>query len=490
MVYYQFYYLFFTSRWQNAQFIEEPDTLADLTQGNQIYVQKTKPYLSCSLHQEKRLFRILLDCETKLTNTELNKKLYFYKKELDSYYQVDDKNHSQELLYAVSVVITDGEDSDDVITMPAKQHDVEFFATERNLLFSIKNENEQLYFADFQINTLKLPSRERHANQWQIEFIDNEQKAIVSPLKEGENESHPILQFYAATWVNNASKDNSLPTSCNTFFKGSLTNESTQEWSSTFLTDIMPHLLMTRWQFAHIFLATDKIINRLDNKNSGYRQKENSALVAQNLSTLRQTLQEMTSLEADAQYELARSEQAERTIELNIQQLSNYLYNQEIKLTKQGYSVDWFCRINSLEYLKTGQKVKTSPNIIEWPTYASKELANKRVYVEGLLKHLQGSELRWRNLVEEKEHETQERLKKLINGFAILGVVISIFRLFGSNATLVEQFMTISILLFLAMFESFVLLGKDLINLPEILSNLKTRVISSLKAVSQYPKDK
>ncbi|MEK7991781.1 MAG: hypothetical protein VSS52_012295, partial [Thiotrichaceae bacterium] len=256
MVYYQFYFLFFTSRWLNGKQLNEPVQLAQLTQGGQVYTQHQKPYLSCALHGEKRLFRISVDYENNLTNAELNRKIYNYRKELDTYYQTEHRNDSEKLLYGVSVVVVDkmlAKVDDYSITMPVKVNETEteldFFVTEDNFLLTAKNDDNELYFADFNVNTAKLPSNYRHANQWQIEFLETEQKTIIAPLEDAENASHPILQFYAATWINKTSKNNEFPEIFNSLFKGELikqtTDKLTQEWTTTFLTDMMPYLLMT-----------------------------------------------------------------------------------------------------------------------------------------------------------------------------------------------------------------------------------------------------
>jgi hypothetical protein len=86
-------------------------------------------------------------------------------------------------------------------------------------------------------------------------------------------------------------------------------------------------------------------------------------------------------------------------------------------------------------------------NILSLPTYYHRELANKRTYyVEALIKHLQGSKLRWHNLVEAKEHETQESLKALGNGLIVLGATISIFRLIDLEPPLIVKYIQVVVI--------------------------------------------
>jgi len=460
MVCYQYYFLFFNYRWLEGQHITEPHHLAKLTQGKKIYTQKNNPHISCALYQDKRLFRITEYHDKKLSDEVLGQQIFNHRKALNHYYDeceiqphseksevtIKYKNGSDYLLYAIGIVIADKQFAnidDPIITLPieinGKSEKAEFIATENELLFRLEKGNEKenkqrFYFANFELNTNKLPTASRYTAQWQITFLDSKRNITLSPLKKEENEYHPILHIYGLTWKNSLSETNAPPHELeNLFLTGMCNNKfvdkTVKEHEPTFLTDIMPYLLMTRWQFAHIFLVSDNINSYLNEKNTSYRHIEDDTLKMQSLDELRDTLQEMNSLEAATQYELSRIEKAIKTIDNNKNKLAYFLLKYHKKLKKQGWFPHWQWRINNLQSLINNEDVKTVPSLLEKARFASKELQNKQGYIEASLKHLQGSKLRWSNLISRKEHQTQERLNVLVNVLLILGTVITLLQI-------------------------------------------------------------
>jgi hypothetical protein len=445
MVSYQFYYLFFKSLWVTGENIIEPDRMANLN--------PEQSNLKCKLYEDKRLFRFELNCDNTLESAELNKQLYDYHQQLTQYY--DSKQQSEALLYAVSVVIIDPEltsqdkyiidpelTSQDkyIVKIPIQQDETyawtQFEADGENLSVRATNNNDKsqiIYLADFKLNTQELPAKFRHTEQWQIKF--EQKQAVLAPLKSKESEHHPILHFYGLIWKN----PNSQP-------KPDILDKMILDG---LLLDTMPYLLMARWQFAHIYLSADAIIQELDKKTGEYRHIEDKQLSDSTLEQLRAELQKINHLEATTQYELSRTTQAIQTIENNINNITFDLQKHYTLLDKKGWSLNWQWRVDSLKYLRQEQ-AQTIPALLEQASFASRELTNKTVYIEGLLKHLQGSKLRWLNLVAQKEHQTQKRLNVLVNGLLILGAVISIFELLKDNGfTLspVSQILTIIILI-------------------------------------------
>lgn len=434
MVSYQFYYLFFKSRWVTGKNIIEPDTMANLN--------PQQSNLKCQLYGDKRLFRFELNCDNTLKSAELNKQLYDYHQQLTQYY--DSKQQSEALLYAVSVVIIDPELTSPgkyIVKIPIQQDETyawtQFEADGKNLSVRATNNNDKsqiIYLADFELNTQELPAKFRHTDQWQIKF--EQKQAVLAPLKSKESEHHPILHFYGLIWKN----PNSQP-------KPDILDEMILDG---LLWDAMPYLLMTRWQFAHIYLSADAIIQELDKKTGEYRHIEDKQLSDSTLEQLRAELQKINHLEATTQYELSRTTQAIQTIENNINNITFYLQQHYTLLDEKGWSLNWRWRVDSLKYLRQEQ-AQTIPALLEQADFARRELNNKTVYIEGLLKHLQGSKLRWLNLVAQKEHETQEQLNVLVYGLLILGAIMPFFELLKDNGfTLSVEFQVGTIIIVLA----------------------------------------
>jgi hypothetical protein len=277
MVSYQFYYLFFKSRWVTGENIIEPDALANFS--------PEQADLKCKLYEDKRLFRFELNCDKTLTNPELNKQLYDYHQQLTQYY--DSEKQSEALLYAVSVVIIDPEliyQDKYSVKIPIQQdetHDwAQFEAAGKNLSVKMINNNDasqEIYLADFEFNAQELPAKFRHTEQWQIKFEQNQ--AVLAPLKHKESEHHPILHFYGLIWKNPDSQ-----------LKPDIFDKTILDG---LLLDTMPYLLMARWQFAHIYLSADAIIQELDKETGKYRHTEDKQLSNNTLSQLRAELQKI-----------------------------------------------------------------------------------------------------------------------------------------------------------------------------------------------------
>lgn len=432
MATYQLYFLFFTQRITDKGKIFEPDSVTQLPeQGDNIYTLAQQSHLSCALQGDKRLFSIHAEYENRLDDSQLNQAILEAYQKISQYYQTDKANLSEQLLFAVSVVIADAafmEDDDYFIHLPIDNSSHQATFKSDIPLMWLNRAEQSIILGEFSMDN-NLPPALRHVAQWEIVF-DGKQVSLA-PLKSKEQESHPIIRFYALTWSSPACL------------------EMVENWllrNDAFLVNVFPTLLMTHWQFAHIFLIGQDIIEELDEQTSYYRNYEDDILKKSELSELRDTLQKMNELEAKTQYELSRTEQAIQTLENNYQGLAYQLNGYQSKFREQGWLPDWLLRTDNIQSLVKDADVYTVPKLLAQAQFYSRQLRNKSVYIEGLLRHLSGSKQRWLNQVAQKEHQTQLRLNRLVYGLTVLGTFITALQLFQNEGVVIDIRITLIIL--------------------------------------------
>jgi hypothetical protein len=385
---YRCYFLFRTYRWQAGQQIREPAYLSHNGGNNSpIHYQVSK---------DKRLFPGPLFNQDPLTTLSGH---------LLKQWQIFRNLYGQDadtlLLGVVLLIIHDSANPSSLtLTMPAhhsngKVESIPLMPT-GNRLFTIREANapssQWLGCQEWLPAALNL-------NEWQLHFTPNQ--AMLMPMQTEEFDNHPIFAVY--------SLDRSELPELSTFLYG--------DADSTVMNQLVPMLVTRHWQFSHINYATTQFRDSLQAQNTRYRGIQDEELKCHSTAKLEETIQEMSSLYAEAMYILGRLPQAINTLEINEGNLKRRMQGVEDH-TQSRWVIDWQPPKPSTEKEMEDDQHPPSKTSSPPPLLAAfqrdiKTLKNNQVYIQGKLTYLEGSRLRWQAFLEERKIELTEWLGAL-----------------------------------------------------------------------------
>jgi hypothetical protein len=107
---------------------------------------------------------------------------------------------------------------------------------------------------------------------------------------------------------------------------------------------------------------------------------------------------------------------------------------------KHGWSIDWQWAQDSLAKLQQAafpDRVRPPPQeepaLLEEFTFDIEELRNRQIYIEGALKHLEGSGMRWQVAIEERKMELSESFGKIGHVIIFLVALAEMGHVFNSS---------------------------------------------------------
>jgi hypothetical protein len=321
-----------------------------------------------------------------------------------------------ELLMGVAVVIV-AENWTEAHTVPMTLRDIHgkeigqmLFSPKQTFLFSLseKDQEEASQFTAFQPRYTQPLSEKAKVSHWQLKWAKEEQWHLV-PVRDEENDDNPIFAVYGVS-----GKQESLAK----FAELLLYGEGGKS-RNTALMHLMSGLLMRDWQYSHIYAAASRVLDRLDKENAAYRSQTDEALRCTDTETLQEKLQAMRTLDAEAKHILGRIQGTIKTLEVNRENLPNRMDTVQRVTQKHGWSIDWQWEQESLTKLQQAafpDRVRPpplAPALLEEFTYDIEELRNRQIYIEGALKHLEGSGMRWQVAIEERKMELSESFGKI-----------------------------------------------------------------------------
>lgn len=412
---YQLYFLLRTYRWKEDDYIAEPAQLAQ--------PDSSKSGVSYSQDEDKRLFRFdISNCALRDLPQQGSTCWQMLRAEYQTCRvrnhatgQESQRDASPELLMGVAVVIV-AENWTEAHTVPMTLRDSQgkevgqMLFSPRQSLFSLceKDQEEASQFTAFQPRyTQPLPEKAK-VSHWQLKWAKEGQWHLV-PVRDEENDDNPIFAVYGVS-----GKQESLAK----FAELLLYGEGGKS-RNTVLMHLMSGLLMRDWQYSHIYAAASRLLDRLDKENAAYRSQTDEALRCTDTETLQEKLQAMRTLDAEAKHILGRIQGTIKTLEVNRENLPNRMDTVQRVTQKHGWSIDWQWEQDSLTKLQQvafPNHVRPSPlepALLEKFTYDIEELRNRQIYIEGVLKHLEGSGMRWQVAIEERKMELSESFGKI-----------------------------------------------------------------------------
>ncbi|GEM_PF-1107287 len=414
---YQLYFLLRTYRWKEDEYIAEPARLAQ--------PDASKAWVSYSQDEDKRLFRFDIFDSTLLELPQQGSTCW---QMLRAEYQTcrvrnhatgqeSQRDASAELLMGVAVVIV-AENLTEAHTVPMTLRDSQgkelgqMLFGPKQTLFSLseKDHEEASQFTAFQPRYAQPLLEKAKVSHWQLEWAEEEQWHLV-PVRDEENDDNPIFAVYGVS-----GKQESLAK----FAELLLYGEGGKS-RNTVLMHLMSGLLMRDWQYSHIYAAASRLLDRLDKENAAYRSQTDEALRCTDTETLQEKLQAMRTLDAEAKHILGRIQGTIKTLQVNRENLPNRMDTVQRVTQKHGWSIDWQWAQDSLTKLQQvafpdrGRPPSPSlaPALLEEFTYDIEELRNRQIYIEGALKHLEGSGMRWQVAIEERKMELSESFGKI-----------------------------------------------------------------------------
>ncbi|MEZ5673054.1 MAG: hypothetical protein R3E08_12035 [Thiotrichaceae bacterium] len=393
---YQLYFLMLTYRLRNGERVLEPGAL-------KTYADISPELLHRKMEKDKRVFQAR---RTQLMNSE--EILHWIActwRQIKDLYDDAGHNHAETLLASVALVVV----ADDIahVSLDLTVRDEQARAlglmnfTPSEVLFELKDQEDTLQtpvqFWNFQGELPQPLKQPRLVERWQLNFSDT---TYFKPIQYEENQNHPMFAMYAVT-------------------TGRMTDElfaKVQDlvWFNAqgycTLMFLMPSLLMGHWQFAHVDAAARVIMNELDQKNSYYREFDETLLLKATVENLQLELQKIHKVIAETKYTLSRLTQAMQTLKIN----QHNLMVRAVEVVqpvaeKRGWTILW----------KTQEKV----------TWFESELAETTVilenciahhlqaleisfnYLTGQLIHLEASSLRWQSALETQRVIATEKVK-------------------------------------------------------------------------------
>jgi len=201
---------------------------------------------------------------------------------------------------------------------------------------------------------------------------------------------------------------------------------------------LMPSLLMGQWQFAHVDAAARVIMNELDQKNSYYREFDETVLLKATVENLQLELQKIQKVISETKYTLSRLTQAIQTLKIN----QNNLMVRAVEIVqkvaeKRGWIIIW----------ETQEKVTWFESEVTETTVILENCISHHLqaleisfnYLTGQLIHLEASALRWQSALETRRVIATEKLNRTGQFITVIMVVAAFAQIAGvlsDNSTL------------------------------------------------------
>jgi hypothetical protein len=421
---YQLYFLMLTYRLRNGERVLEPQHL-------KTFADISPELLHRKMEKDKRVFQAR---RTQVMNSEdISHWIACTWKQIKDLYDDAGHNHAETLLASVALVAVADDISQVSFDLTVQDEQARALGlmsfSPSEVLFELKNQADTLQtpvqFLSFQGELQQPLKQPRLVERWQLDFSDT---VCFKPIQYEENQNHPMFSMYAVT-------------------TGRIVDElfaKVQDlvWfnaqGNCALMFLMPSLLMGQWQFAHVDAAARVIMNELDQKNSYYREFDETVLLKATVEDLQLELQKIHKVIAETKYTLSRLTQAMQTLKIN----QNNLMVRAVEIVqkvaeKRGWIIIW----------ETQEKVTWFESEVTETTVILENCISHHLqaleisfnYLTGQLIHLEASALRWQSALETRRVIATEKLNRtgqFITAIMVVAAFAQIAGVLSDNSTL------------------------------------------------------
>jgi len=297
------------------------------------------------------------------------------------------------------------------------------------VLFELKDQADTLQtpvqFLSFQGELQQPLKQPLLVERWQLDFSDT---VCFKPIQYEENQNHPMFSMYAVTTGRIADE---------LFAKvQDLVWFNAQGYCA--LMFLMPSLLMGQWQFAHVDAAARVIMSELDQKNSYYREFDETVLLKATVEDLQLELQKIQKVIAEAKYTLSRLTQAMQTLKINQNNLMVRAEEVVEKVAKKrGWAITWTRQ--ETQVLFEPELPKTTTILESCISHHIQVLEISFNYLTGQLAYLEASLSWWEAAVKTQQMLTTERLNhtgRFITAIMVIAALAQIAGVLSESSTL------------------------------------------------------